>query len=144
RQRRSGHSLRRTHGAALCGFSQLDGDGIPRRRQGVESMEAKRTPLIELLERVPRDAVLVVEHDQFSSSSHPVGRLCHEAAAALEAARDGMTSPVTSPDQILLDAIEREIRQLEGKDGWLPQATRIANLRAAIDQARGKGVAGGT
>ena len=51
-------------------------------------MEAKRTPLIELLERVPRDAVLVVEHDQFSSSSHPVGRLCHEAAAALEAARE--------------------------------------------------------
>ena len=50
-------------------------------------MEAKRTPLIELLERVPRDAVLAVEHDQFSSSSHPVGRLCHEAAAALEAAR---------------------------------------------------------
>ena len=49
-------------------------------------MEAKRTPLIELLERVPRDAVLVVEHDQFSSSSYPVGRLCHEAAAALEAA----------------------------------------------------------
>lgn len=51
-------------------------------------MEAKRTPLIELLERVPRDAVLVVEHDQFSSSSHPVGRLCHEAADALEAARE--------------------------------------------------------
>ncbi len=50
-------------------------------------MEAKRTPLIELLERVPRDAVLAVEHDQFSSSSHPVGRLCHEAAAALEEAR---------------------------------------------------------
>lgn len=37
-------------------------------------------------ESVPRDAVLVVEHDQFSSSSHPVGRLCHESAAALRAA----------------------------------------------------------
>lgn len=43
----------------------------------------KQTPLIDLLESVPRDAVLVYEHDQFSSSSHPVGRLCHEAAAAL-------------------------------------------------------------
>lgn len=43
----------------------------------------KQTPLIDLLENVPRDAVLVVEHDQFSSSFHPVGRLCHEAAAAL-------------------------------------------------------------
>ncbi len=49
-------------------------------------MEAKQTPLIELLERVPQDARLVVEHDQFSSSVHPVGRLCHEAAAALRAA----------------------------------------------------------
>lgn len=49
-------------------------------------MEAKQTPLIDLLERVPRDAVLVVEHDQFDSSSHPVGRLCHEAAATLAAA----------------------------------------------------------
>ena len=42
-------------------------------------MEAKQTPLIELLEQVPHDARVVVEHDQFSSSSHPVGRLCHEA-----------------------------------------------------------------
>lgn len=47
------------------------------------SMEAKQTPLIELPERVPQDARVVVEHDQFSSSSHPVGRLCHEAAAEL-------------------------------------------------------------
>ncbi|MCA3182399.1 MAG: hypothetical protein INH13_02040, partial [Cupriavidus sp.] len=48
-------------------------------------MEAKQAPLIDLLERVPRDAVLVVEHDQFDSSSYPIGRLCHEAAAALRA-----------------------------------------------------------
>ncbi|GIV03825.1 MAG: hypothetical protein KatS3mg015_2655 [Fimbriimonadales bacterium] len=27
--------------------------------------KTKRTPLIELLESVPRDAVLVVEHDPF-------------------------------------------------------------------------------
>jgi len=49
-------------------------------------MDAKQTPLIELLERVSQDARVVVEHDQFSSTSHPVGRLCHEAAAALRAA----------------------------------------------------------
>ena len=49
-------------------------------------MEAKQTSLIDLLERIPQGARLVVEHDQFSSSSHPVGRLCHEAAAALRAA----------------------------------------------------------
>lgn len=45
----------------------------------------KQTPLIDLLESVPRDAVLVYEHDQFSSSFRTVGRLCHEAAAALRA-----------------------------------------------------------
>lgn len=46
-------------------------------------MDEKQTPLIESLERVPQDARVVIEHDQFSSSSHPVGRLCHEAAAEL-------------------------------------------------------------
>jgi hypothetical protein len=55
-------------------------------------MEAKQTPLIELLERIPQDARLVVEHDQFSSSFHPVGRLCHDAAAALRAA---LAEPLT-------------------------------------------------
>lgn len=58
-------------------------------------MEAKRTSLIELLEHVPRDAVLIVEHDQFSSSSHPIGRLCHEAADALRAALAEQQEPVT-------------------------------------------------
>ena len=61
-------------------------------------MEAKQTPLIELLERVPQDARVVVEHDQFSSSSHPVGRLCHEAAAALRAAlAQEQAEPVQEP-----------------------------------------------
>lgn len=56
-------------------------------------MEAKQTPLIDLLESVPRDAVLVVDHDQFSSSFRPVGRLCHEAAAALRADIDDLMCP---------------------------------------------------
>lgn len=46
-------------------------------------MEAKRTPLIDLLETIPADARLVVEDDPYSTSFYPVGRLCHEAAAAL-------------------------------------------------------------
>ena len=57
-------------------------------------MEAKQTSLIDLLERIPQGARLVVEHDQFSSSSHPVGRLCHEAAAALRAALAQQDEPV--------------------------------------------------
>jgi hypothetical protein len=51
-----------------------------------QALEAKQTPLIELLERVPADARMVYEHDQFHSENIPVGRLCHEAAAALRAA----------------------------------------------------------
>lgn len=46
-------------------------------------MEAKQTSLIELLEAVPVDARLVVDDGPHSTSFHPVGRLCHEAAAAL-------------------------------------------------------------
>ena len=93
-------------------------------------MEAKRTPLIELLERVPRDAALVVEHDQFSSSSHPVGRLCHEAAAALEAARE---------DAERLDYVMRRARGSELRRIGIH--TNGGDHRPAIDQARGKGVA---
>jgi hypothetical protein len=49
-------------------------------------MDAKQTPLIDLLERVPADARMVYGHDQFHSQNIPVGRLCNEAAAALRAA----------------------------------------------------------
>jgi hypothetical protein len=51
-------------------------------------MDAKQTPLIELLEHVPADAHMVYEHDQFHSQNIPVGRLCHEAAAALKEKND--------------------------------------------------------
>ena len=98
-------------------------------------MEAKQTPLIDLLENVPRDTVLVVEHDQFSSSSYPVGRLCHEAAAALRAV-------LAEVERLREDAEryrwlrDREIP--EWLDLWHQNPDRID---AAIDQARGKGVA---
>lgn len=55
-------------------------------------MDAKQTPLIDLLERVPADARMVYEHDQFHSQNIPVGRLCHEAAALRAALGEcGMT-----------------------------------------------------
>lgn len=46
-------------------------------------MEAKQTPLIDLLQAVPANARLVVEDGPYSTSFHPVGSLCHEAAAIL-------------------------------------------------------------
>lgn len=71
-------------------------------------MEAKQTPLIELLERIPQDARLVVEHDQFSSSVHPVGKLCREAAAALRAALEQPEQePVAWIDYIVKEAHEK-------------------------------------
>ena len=93
-------------------------------------MEAKRTPLIELLERVPRDAVLVVEHDQFSSSSHPVGRLCHEAAAALEAARED-----AERYRWLRDRHDKTHQDWHVRDQW-NNVPAIGGLDAAIDAAR--------
>mgnify|MGYP001597014142 CR=1 FL=1 len=89
-------------------------------------MEAKRTPLIELLERVPRDAVLVVEHDQFSSSSHPVGRLCHEAAATLTAACD--------PDTI------REL--LAERDALAAEVERLAEMLRELERVQETGAEG--
>ncbi|NBW38855.1 MAG: hypothetical protein EBR30_28340 [Cytophagia bacterium] len=90
-------------------------------------MEAKQTPLIELLEQVPHDARVVVEHDQFSSSSHPVGRLCHEAAAALRArlAQPEMNQWHGLTDEEVSDVIDGV---LEG-GGWLDVARA---LEAAI------------
>ena len=83
-------------------------------------MEAKQTPLIDLLENVPRDTVLVVEHDQFSSSSHPVGRLCHEAAAELrrlhaESERDVQTDRLNrnSLGEDMKRFIELELAKIE-------------------------------
>lgn len=46
-------------------------------------MEAKQVPLIELLERVPKDARLEVNDGPYSTSYYPVGRNCHDAAAEL-------------------------------------------------------------
>ena len=83
-------------------------------------MEAKQTPLIDLLERVPRDAVLVVEHDQFSSSSYSIGRLCHEAAAELrrlhiQRTHDALqNSSLAAPTLLgLKHFIERELAKIE-------------------------------
>jgi len=44
--------------------------------------QSYEVPLVELLERVPKDARFWVE-EKHSSTYHPVGRLCHEAATML-------------------------------------------------------------
>lgn len=51
-------------------------------------MEAKQVPLIEQLASVPADARLVIDDaDGMGTRYIPVGRLCHEAAAAIDALR---------------------------------------------------------
>ena len=95
-------------------------------------MEAKQTPLIDLLERVPQDARVVVEHDQFSSSSHPVGRLCHEAAAELRR----LHAQAAQDEALLrqaLDALEQIARDLPWELTGL-QADTIAALRERLSK----------
>lgn len=44
--------------------------------------EQYEVPLVELLESVPLDA-RHIEEEEFSTTYHPVGELCHQAAHAL-------------------------------------------------------------
>jgi hypothetical protein len=64
------------------------------REAAQQALEAKQVPLIELLESVPADARMVYEHGQFHSQNIPVGRLCHEAVAAL---RTALAEPEQEP-----------------------------------------------
>ena len=48
------------------------------------ALEACEVPLVEQLERVPKDARLVIDDaDGMGTRFIPVGRMCHEAATAL-------------------------------------------------------------
>ena len=53
-------------------------------------MTEVETPLVELLESVPKDARMIYEHNEFHSQNIPVGVLCHRAANAL---RDRLAQP---------------------------------------------------
>ncbi len=49
---------------------------------------AQQTPLVELLDSVPQGAVFVATESNVpfpASTSHPVGRLCHEASERIKA-----------------------------------------------------------
>lgn len=113
-------------------------------------MGEKQTPLIESLERVPQDARVVVEHDQFSSSSHPVGRLCHEAAAELrrlhaEVERlrtDGASAVRWAPGSAYWSDVLRELFGPNARDGinvvetrWRAELERADTAEALLRQA---------
>ena len=51
----------------------------------MDECRAAKTPLIELLRSVPKHAVEMYEHNPTHHQNIPYGRLCHEAADALEA-----------------------------------------------------------
>ncbi len=50
-------------------------------------MNAKQTPLIDLLNAVPKTARLLVEEENFSTRSIPVGKLCADAVEEIESLR---------------------------------------------------------
>ena len=101
-------------------------------------MEAKQTPLIELLERVPQDARVVIEHDQFSSSSHPVGRLCHEAAAALRAA---LAEPGSDYERGFVDGMsEQAKRSVDKAVNRMAQTTHWEGCEAVHPECKAKAI----
>ena len=53
----------------------------------MDECRAAKTPLIELLRSVPKHAVEMYEHNPTHHQNIPYGRLCHEAADALEIAK---------------------------------------------------------
>mgnify|MGYP003344411561 CR=1 FL=1 len=60
------------------------------------ALEAYEVPLVEQLERVPKDARLVIDDaDGMGTRFIPVGRMCHEAATALRQTQgeEHMTCP---------------------------------------------------
>jgi len=66
------------------------------------SEQAKQTPLVELLDAIPEDVRIGTQDGEdwnAGTSWHPVGRLCHEAAAELRR--------LHAVNQELLEALKR-------------------------------------
>jgi DNA-directed RNA polymerase alpha subunit len=64
--------------------------------------QAYEVPLHELLEKVPADARLVIEHaDGYGTSFIPVGRYCKQAAIALRAAIEQAEQDTKTPLKVL-------------------------------------------
>ena len=103
-----------------------------------QALEAKQTPLIELLERVPADARMVYEHDQFHSENIPVGRLCHEAAAALRAAIE--QAPVAwmydflSDNEVIRDWVTQSQDDIARENGFNVRPLYTALRQKQYDQ----------
>ena len=71
------------------------------------ALEAYEVPLVEQLERVPKDARLVIDDaDGMGTRFIPVGRMCHEAATALR-------------QQIALEKMAENAREL-GLNYYIP------------------------
>jgi hypothetical protein len=89
--------------------------------------QAKQTPLVELLDAVPADVCIGVQDGEDWSAGttwHPVGRMCHEAAAELRR----------------LHAVNRELLEAlkEVYDWCYPTDSAWAiKARAAIAKAEG-------
>ena len=73
-------------------------------------MNAKQTPLIDLLNAVPKTARLLVEEDNFSTRCIAVGKLCADAVDEIEALRKAVA---------LVAAAEREACAKVAEE-WLP------------------------
>jgi hypothetical protein len=101
------------------------------------------TPLVELLEDVPKDGRVIYEHHLTRHSNIPYGRLCHEAAeriAELEAqlkptrARPGVEYFV--PNGFVLVPVER-IAELEAQLKWYGEQAKALNTYCETENSTG-------
>lgn len=104
------------------------------------SETCKQTPLVELLQQVPRDSRLVVpcqwNEEGVATGYHmiPIGRMVHEAAAELEA----MTKDADEYHQVAenhIQANEALHQQLSAmtkeRDEWMAKASRVPEATGA-------------
>ena len=102
------------------------------------NQQVYEVPLVELLERVPKDARFWVE-EKHSSTHYPVGRLSHEAAemlrqqqAEIEALKD-----IISELEYVMSFGENGYEDLDkhGKDGLIPHYTHPVELTEETKEA---------
>ena len=96
--------------------------------------QARKTPLVELLRSVPRDAVWVFS-DVMSMSRYPVGKWCHEAAAEI-AGHEAAKFACMRDSEALREKLGRILGFILGwtKDVGLPQLKSWDEAISAAEQ----------
>ena len=93
----------------------------------MDECRAAKTPLIELLRSVPKHAVEMYEHNPTHHQNIPYGRLCHEAADALEAWN-------RRAEDVSIKEYQQDLQLRD--DHIAEQAAEISRLKAVIAKCK--------